>query len=587
MFKPDEIEGFSMALDSQMTKLEERIMSDIVRRIRINGEITRSADWQLSRLRQLGMSRQEIADALKDSLGYTDEQMRQLYSAAVESGYARDEELYIATGKEFVPFEENAELQQLISAVAVQTNEELQNITQSLGFAQRGLDGKLHFTGLADYYQQTLDTAMFDISSGAFDYNTVLKRVIKEMTNSGLRTVDYATGHSNRVTVAARRALMTGMAQLTAKVNEDNAAALETDTYEISWHTGARPSHWWGGRWYKKDELVSICGLGDVTGLCGANCYHDYYPVVPGVSEPTYTDEELAEMNRRENEKIAFGGKEYNKYEATQRQRQLETTMRAQREQIKLLKEGGADEDDIIAARARYRATSAEYSRFSSAMGIPQQRDRVTMDGLGNVGQGKFTPKPEVNNKSIDKSAKSSIIKNIKLDNVTTAVQGGKINEDVAQTIFDTLKETNSQNLFDDVAVINTDPKVVMQTDPVRKGTFFDTKLNLNESFLGGKTVEQIDKELSGTDYTVANSLQEATKHEIYHAKLISGLNQAKLEALYDELSEVHIDGISPTAWKDGAECIAETGVLFDRGETESIPQEAKKLFNKYIGGLE
>lgn len=251
-----------------------------------------------------------------------------------------------------------------------------------------------------------------------------------------------------------------------------------------------------------------------------------------------------------------------------------------------LLKEGGASEDDLIAARARYRATSAEYSRFSSAMGIPLQRERVTVDGLGNIGQGKYKA-DNVNNKSVDKSAKGGIIKNIKLDNVITAVQGSKINEDVAQTIFDTLKETNSQNLFDDVAVINTDSKVVMQTDPVRKGTFFDTKLNLNESFLGGKTVEQIDNELSGTDYTVANSLQEATKHEIYHAKLISGLNQAKLEALYDELSEVHIDGISPTAWKDGAECIAETGVLFDRGETESIPQEAKKLFNKYIGGLE
>ena len=64
--------------------------------------------------------------------------------------------------------------------------------------------------------------------------------------------------------------------------------------------------------------------------------------------------------------------------------------MRAQRQEIKLLEDGGADEDDIIVARARYRAASAEYAQFSKAMDIPQQRERVTVDGLGNVGQGKY-----------------------------------------------------------------------------------------------------------------------------------------------------------------------------------------------------
>lgn len=61
------------------------------------------------------------------------------------------------------------------------------------------------------------------------------------------------------------------------------------------------------------------------------------------------------------------------------------------RQEIKLLKEGGANEDDLIAARSRYRGTSAEYACFSKAMDLPQQRERVTVDGLGNIGQGKYT----------------------------------------------------------------------------------------------------------------------------------------------------------------------------------------------------
>ena len=63
--------------------------------------------------------------------------------------------------------------------------------------------------------------------------------------------------------------------------------------------------------------------------------------------------------------------------------------MRAQRQQIKLLQDGGADEEDIINARCRYRGTSHEYSRFSEAMNLTQQRERVTVDGLGNIGVGK------------------------------------------------------------------------------------------------------------------------------------------------------------------------------------------------------
>lgn len=383
MYSAGELERASMALDEPMYGLEHRIMTDIVRRIRENGEITAAADWQITRLIQLGMAMEEITAAINEALGAAEGITDNLFSNIIEAGYARDNNLYKAIGKVQIPFNENAPLQQMISAVTAQTNETMHNITQSLGFAQRGADGRISFTPIADYYQKTLDNAMLDISSGAFDYNTVLNRTVKEMTNSGLRTVDYATGWSNRVPVAARRAVMTGMNQLTAKKNEQDAEELHTNWFEISWHSGARPSHWWGGRQYTKEQLTTICNLGDVTGLCGANCYHNYHPFIPGISIPVYTEEELEELNRQEKEPIEWNGKKYTKYEATQRQRQLETTMRAQREEMALLEEGGADEDDLINCRARYNATSHEYAQFSEAMGIPQERERVYSDGLG------------------------------------------------------------------------------------------------------------------------------------------------------------------------------------------------------------
>lgn len=384
-----DIESVPQPIVSLFNDLEQTIMLDIIRRLQANNkEITRSADWQINRLYELGKSKEEIKSYIKNTLNLSDEQIDKVFSNVISSGYARDKSLYDAVGKSFIPYEDNLTLQQLVNSMITQTKGELKNITGSLGFALREPNStKLTYTPLTDYYQSTLDKAITQIATGAFDYNTVLRNTVKEMTNSGLRYIDYDSGYSSRVSVAVRRAVLTGYNQVVANINESNAEKLETNYFETTYHSGARPTHQlWQGRVYSKEELVSVCGLGTLTGLCGANCYHNYYPFIKGVSERTYTDEELNRMNQEDNEKREFRGKSYTKYEALQRQRKLETIMRAERQEIKLLTEGGAGDDDIMSANARYNKTSDEYARLSKAMNLPQQRQRINIDGLGNIG---------------------------------------------------------------------------------------------------------------------------------------------------------------------------------------------------------
>lgn len=366
-----EIEGIPLPFQQAMNSLEARIMSDIVRRIRINGSVTASAEWQYDRLRQLGESDSYIRSQVQVMLGATNQEINRLFSGmASRSG--------------------SNELETIIQAVMDQTLNTFRNLSASLGFAIRGPDGKTYHMGLRDYYQDSLDAAILDIISGSFSYDTVLRRTINQMTNSGLRWIDYESGHHNRVDVAARRAVMTGFNQVQAKINEQTARQLGTDYFEVSYHRGARPDHQaWQGRVYSSAELRSICGLGSVTGLCGANCYHWYDAFVPGISVRTYTDEQLAQMMEEENTPKEYDGKEYTTYEALQRQRRMETLMRKQREDVRLLKEGGASDDEIIAATSRYRSSMAQYVDFSEAMDLPQQLERVYYDGLGRVISGR------------------------------------------------------------------------------------------------------------------------------------------------------------------------------------------------------
>lgn len=126
-------------------------------------------------------------------------------------------------------------------------------------------------------------------------------KVSKQRKYNRVNAIDYASGRANRIDVAARRAIMTGVSQITGKITDYNAEKLGADHFEVAWHSGARPTHAvWQGKVWTREQLVNVCGLGSATGLLGINCYHEYYLFFPGISERNWTDEWLEEQNRKE-----------------------------------------------------------------------------------------------------------------------------------------------------------------------------------------------------------------------------------------------------------------------------------------------
>ena len=123
---------------------------------------------------------------------------------------------------------------------------------------------------------------------------------------------------------------------------------------------------------------------------------------------------------------------------------------------------------------------------------------------------------------------------------------------------------------------------MLLQIEPIDAGRTAILRLNINRDAFAGKTVDELNEWIKSSDNTVANSIQEAAIHEAGHAKTISGLRITDIEKLYAELSSKGIDGISPLAFEDGAEALAEIEVLLNRGD--DISQEAMDLYEKYIG---
>lgn len=406
--KDDYKNKLASKIASRYQDLEERIMQDIVRRIMKAGEITSTADWQINRLQILGYSSEDIEKEIKKALNASYPEMFELYDKVINWEYVRNKDIYEQINAEYIPFEENGQLKQITEAIIDQSFDDLENVTNSLGFYLDYGNGQKVLTPLSQVYTKYLDAACYDIVTGAFDYNSVLRRVVTQLTNSGLRQIDYSSGRANRVDVAARRAIMTAVSQITGKISEYNAQKLGTEYFEVEWHAGARPTHAvWQGRVWSKEQLYSVCGLGTVTGLLGVNCYHTYHLFFPGLSERNWTDDWLEEQNRKENEPREFLGKEYTLYEAKQRQRQMETAMRAQREKVKLLQAGGADQDEVILHKAKYQGQLNEYSRFCRKMSLTEERERIYLDMMGKVA---------TNNKSQNSMFHPEMVKNASKD---------------------------------------------------------------------------------------------------------------------------------------------------------------------------
>ena len=139
----------------------------------------------------------------------------------------------------------------------------------------------------------------------------------------------------------------------------------------------------------------------------------------------------MEEQNRKESKPKEFRGKEYTLYEAKQRQRQMETAMRAQREKVQMLQDGGADRQEVMLQKAKYQGQLNEYAAFSRKMGLKEERERIYLDMRGKIAtnnktQNKLFPPEMIQNASKD-VAQYKRYKEVLGDSVGSLVKFGQV----------------------------------------------------------------------------------------------------------------------------------------------------------------
>ena len=382
-FQPDLLDALPEELAELFRSLEITLLKEICSRLKLADQLNEVTVQDIRELRSHGIDLEDIEKAIRETTGISQKKLNELLDDVV----SRNQEYYT----ELIDIAGVTATERLVDiedtwAIYEQTKHTLTNLTQSMGFLV--VNGRTMLQP-AKAYQWALDSAEMQIQSGAISYNQAIKYAVKQLADSGIKTVDYESGYVDQIDVAARRAVMTGVNQLCAKYTEQSAEYLKTEYFEVSAHAGARdkpgPSPWsshkeWQGKVYstksgdKYPNIYEVCGLGAVDGLEGANCRHRRYPWVEGVSERTYTDKQLSHID--DGLGCEFEGTTYSAYEATQQQRKIERTIRKLKREKAAYHASGLTEDEQ-AVSIRLRRLNAKYNDFSAAAGLPEQKERM------------------------------------------------------------------------------------------------------------------------------------------------------------------------------------------------------------------
>ncbi|MDE6848102.1 MAG: phage minor capsid protein [Ruminococcus sp.] len=325
MLSPEYYEGCADDILKLYEQLEDDIISDVVRRIVKTGKVTETARHQIEQLQETGLLYDDILNTIAGQTDATGQQVRTLFEDAGVETVRIDNKVYRENGLTPVDIRQSPAMRQTLEAGYRKTLGNMKNLTLTTANTSQSS------------YINACNQAYMQITSGAFSYQEAIKQAIQKTAQNGA-TVTYPSGHTERIDVAVRRAVLTGVGQTCREIGIMNAEECGCDLMEISAHSGARPSHAsWQGKIVslsgRKGYLSkSDIGYGTGDGFGGWNCRHDWFPFFEGYSKPNYSAKDLKKLDEKN---IEYNGKMYSQYEISQIQRRYEREIRAaKREQV-------------------------------------------------------------------------------------------------------------------------------------------------------------------------------------------------------------------------------------------------------------
>lgn len=404
MLSDDAIEKLIGPIITRQENISNWVIQLIARRVREIGEIKSSDVHKLERLLKMGGDVRQINQELAKLTDLQVADIKKLIRAVAFDSYVDAKPFYDYRHLSYVPFAKNTSLQRIVAAMANQTAEQYVNLSKSQAFMIRDLKNPkiLKPTSLSKTYQSVIDEAVQASQSGVVDYNTAMRRTMKQLAESGIRYVTYNTEsgktYTQRLDTAVRRNLLDGIRAINQGVQDEVGKQFNSDGKEITVHENSAPDHEpIQGHQFTNAEFEKLQNEKSFQDILGnkflpvkraigtLNCRHFTYSIIVGVTKPNFTLEQLQEnINRNHKGFTLPNGKHLTLYECTQLQRNLETKVRQAKDGQIMARELG----DMELARqyqSKINKYTYAYNRFSDNCGLSRKPMKMAVSGYHKI----------------------------------------------------------------------------------------------------------------------------------------------------------------------------------------------------------
>lgn len=399
MLNDVDIDNLIQPFVDRQLELEQYVVNTIAQRVREVGKLSKTDVYRLQQLLKIGSSARLINQEIAKVLGIQEKAVKSMIKEVAINTYKDAKPFYDYRHKTQIPYEKNIKLQRTVTAISKQTGDTFKNLSNSkaTGFLIR--DGKNHnvmkFQSMQETYQSVIDEAVQAVQTGVLDFDTAMRRTLKQLNDSGMRRMYWDSGYSRRLDSTVRMNILGGLRQLNQQVQLQIADEIKADGIEISAHSFSAPDHEpIQGHIFTLENFDKLQNEMDFEDTYGNkfsairrpigewNCKHFTTAIIIAKHKPVWSLQDLQELKQANNKGYTMkNGKHLTMYECTQVQRQYETRIRYAKEGYMMAKE--ANNTDLMEMyETRLADLSKQYNQFSKDCGLSKQRKRASVSGF-------------------------------------------------------------------------------------------------------------------------------------------------------------------------------------------------------------
>ena len=398
MLSDDAIDNLVQPIVSRQEDISNYVISVIAERVKAVGTLSPADLFKLELLTQRGADIRKINQMLATLVGVQVKDIKALIKTVALENYISAKPFYDYRHKSYVPFEKNTELQNLVKSIGDRTAETYVNLSQTSATGFMVSDSRnptqLTFKPIEDTYNNVIDRAIQAVQNDTVSFETATRRAIKELADSGIRTMYYPSGYTRRLDSAVRMNILGGVNAINAGVQAEIGRQINADGVELSAHANSAPDHEpFQGHVFTIEQynrLQSNMDFEDVkqnhfTGvdrIIGEwNCRHYPIYVVLATHKPRYSVQTLEKFRQRNADGITLpDGRHLTLYECTQVQRNLETQIRRAKDAQIAFRHAQNREQALIYQR-KVSTLTERLKSFSAYAGLAVKRNRITVNG--------------------------------------------------------------------------------------------------------------------------------------------------------------------------------------------------------------